>query len=135
MNVYLRPVFKPILHSTPLVFGLLFAVGAQAQTRIEAGYAYVDGRNDAGIDSERGYKDWRTVDRGSGGAFRIRHDWSRWYVTGGVQRLNLAQRFVSRSVNCFAGSPAPPTCTEYAVRFRYDNGSGRMVRASVCSIR
>ncbi|MCK9489902.1 MAG: porin family protein [Xanthomonadales bacterium] len=105
------------------------AFSAQAQSRVEVGYVYIDGRNDAGaMTMEAGHHaDWRTVDRGSGAALRFRHDWQDWpgfYVIADYQRLNLASRYSKGYWDCASPTSPPPLsenpCFVVPERFNYD---------------
>lgn len=102
----------------------LAACGVQAQSRVEVGYAYIDGRNDAGamaVDAGH-HGDWRTVDRGSGAVLRFRHDWANFYVVADYQRLKLDSRYTSGRVDCFtSGSPiVEEPCVLFLERYHYD---------------
>ncbi len=114
-----------------IVRGLLLAAmlsstqGAIAQARIEAGYVYIDGRNEVrrpGSMSDEGiYSDWRRVDSGQGAALAFRHDWRRLYVKGSAQRLTLANRNEYRTWQCFQPPVGEPQiCANAVNRFRYD---------------
>ncbi len=101
------------------------APAATAQTRMDVGYVYIDGRNEVrrpGSLSDEGiYSDWRRVDSGLGAALSFLHEWENLYVKGSAHRLTLANRNESRTRQC--SSPPvgqPPVCADSVSRFRYD---------------
>ena len=104
---------------------VLSTPGVSAETRVDAGYVYIDGRNEARRPGasmwEEDYNDWRQVDRGHGAALSFRRDWTRLYAKGSVQRLTLANRNEYRTLT----SPWPPagqpvTNEVWVQRNRYD---------------
>ncbi|MCK9490137.1 MAG: hypothetical protein M0Q42_12245 [Xanthomonadales bacterium] len=100
----------------------LSAAMVQAQTRIQAGYVHIDGRNDYGPDPDWAHNDWRSVDDGNGVALSLRHDWSHFYVVVEGQRLDLSNRHQRPMNICGGGGPGPDPgqCETFLREFAYD---------------
>lgn len=123
MNTIYPQSFRFWIHGGLVAAALLVSAAiTQAQTRIEAGYVYVDGRNDYGPGSDRAHNDWRSVDHGNGVAFSLRHDWSHLYVVVEGQRLDLSNRHQRATNICGGGGPGPDPgqCETFLQEFHYD---------------
>lgn len=99
---------------------VVLASSSAAQTRVDIGYVYVDGRNNSGVSADTEvYSDWRSVDRGHGAAVSVRHDWLNAYVALVAQRGRLEHRHHRIRAICSGTWGDESSCEEHELKFRY----------------